>query len=76
MHTLMIAMAVGDLGCASGDAADIERSIRGARGVVDVYVNPATDTAYIRYDPTLTDPESLSALIAAAGYRPGRPRPA
>lgn len=61
-----------DLGCGAG-AATIEHELARAPGVLRVYVNPATETAYVDYDPTETDPWSLAQVIERAGYRAGRP---
>ena len=38
-------------------------------GVVDVYVNPATDTAYIDYDPERVGPDRLLQAVRDLGYR-------
>jgi Cu+-exporting ATPase len=62
-----------DLGCGGGGTATIERELASAPGVLRVYVNPATETAYVDYDPTETDPWSLAQVIEKAGYRAGRP---
>lgn len=61
-----------DLGCGAG-ATTIERELGATNGVSRVYVNPATDTAYVDYDPAETDPWSLVKAIEKAGYRAGRP---
>lgn len=38
-------------------------------GVVEAYVNPATDTAYIDYDPERVGPERLLQVVKGLGYR-------
>lgn len=64
---------VFDLGCGGAGADTIERGLAATDGVLRVYVNPATETAYIDYDPAETDPWSLARVIEKAGYRAGRP---
>lgn len=63
---------VDGLGCGAG-AITIERVLAATYGVLRVYVNPATETAYIDYDPAETDAWALTRAIEHAGYRPGRP---
>ena len=61
-----------DLGCgASGHV--IERVLIAMDGVLRVYVNPASETAYVDYDPAEVDPRTLARAIELAGFRPGRP---
>ncbi len=64
---------VYDLGCGGAGATTIERALARAPGVLRVYANPATETAYIDFDPARTDPRRLARVIEEAGYRPGRP---
>ncbi|NJD29537.1 MAG: heavy-metal-associated domain-containing protein [Chloroflexi bacterium] len=61
------------LGCGGAGAGAVERELAAADGVVRVYVNPATETAYVDYDPSETDPWTLERAVERAGYRPGRP---
>lgn len=49
----------------------VERALARTPGVVYVYVNPATEMAYIEFDPTLTDPDRLIASVEGAGFRAG-----
>ncbi len=62
-----------DLGCGGARAAAVERELASTDGVLTVYVNPATETAYVAYDPAETDPWALTKAIEKAGYRAGRP---
>jgi Cu+-exporting ATPase len=64
---------VYDLGCGGAGARTIERALAATDGVVRVYVNPATETAYIDYDRSETDAETLARAVERAGYRAGRP---
>lgn len=59
------------LGCGGGGAAMIERELARQPGVLRVYVNPATETAYLDYDAALTGATRLAQVIEQAGYRAG-----
>ena len=61
------------LGCGGAGASAVERELAATDGVLRVYVNPATETAYVDFDPAKTDALSLSKAIENAGYRAGRP---
>lgn len=61
------------LGCGGAGATTIERVLAASDGVVRVYVNPVTETAYIDYDASATDPGVLAQVIDETGYRAGRP---
>jgi copper chaperone CopZ len=61
------------LGCGGAGATTIEGELAATDGVVRVYVNPATETAYIDYDPAETDAWVLARAIERAGYQAGRP---
>lgn len=64
---------VYDLGCGGAGARTIERELAATDGVLRAYVNPATETAYIDYDPAEVDSWTLARAVERAGYRPGRP---
>ena len=61
------------LGCGGAGATTVERQLAATDGVLRVYVNPATETAYIDYDPAELDAWALARVIERAGYQPGRP---
>lgn len=61
------------LGCGGSGANTIERELASTDGVLRAYVNPATETAYVDYDPAETDAWVLARAIERAGYHPGRP---
>jgi copper chaperone CopZ len=61
------------LGCGGSGAITIERELAATDGVLRVYVNPATETAYVDYNPADTDARVLARAIERAGYRAGRP---
>jgi len=61
-----------DLDCgASGHV--IERVLIATDGVLRAYVNPATETAYVDFDPAEVDTSALARAIERAGFRPGHP---
>ena len=60
------------LGCGGGGATSIERELARQPGVLRIYVNPATEMAYVDYDPATTDPLRLAQAIERTGYRAGR----
>ena len=59
------------LGCGGGGTTTIERELAGQPGVLRAYVNPATEYAYIDYDPAKTNPRRLAQAIEQTGYRVG-----
>jgi len=61
------------LGCGGAGATTIERELAATDGVLAVNVNPASETAYIDYDPAETDAWVLARVIERTGYRAGRP---
>lgn len=61
------------LGCGGAGATTIERELAATDGVIRVYVNPATETAYVDYDRSETDAWTLARVVERAGYRAGRP---
>ncbi|MDA8202663.1 MAG: heavy metal-associated domain-containing protein [Chloroflexi bacterium] len=69
-----IRVPVGGIACSS-DAVALERALSAVAGVFAAYVNTATDTAYVAYDPGQVDGDALAAAVTAAGYRAGRPVP-
>ena len=71
--TTLVRIPVYGLGCGGPGAHTVERELAATDGVVRVYVNPATETAYIDYDPSETDPWTLARAVEKAGYRAGRP---
>ena len=73
MKTQRITIPIDDLSCSGGGVLIIERALARTSGVVYVYVNPATEMAYIEYDPQQVDPGRLSNVVEHAGFRAGMP---
>ncbi|HRQ41573.1 MAG TPA: heavy metal-associated domain-containing protein [Chloroflexota bacterium] len=69
-QTQRLTLPLYNLGCSSGDVLIVERILAQQSGVVEVYANPATETAYIVYDPGLTNEAHLTMVIKRAGFGP------
>lgn len=59
--------------CQGSGSLIIEGVLLRVPGVVYAYVNPATEMAYVQYDPALCNPDELSAAIQRAGFEAGKP---
>jgi len=67
-----IALPIYHLSCGGGGSLMIERALARTAGVVTVYVNSATEMAYVSYDPNQCTAEHLAATIEQAGFGPKR----
>ena len=73
MSSARLTMAIYGLSCGGGGALAVERALAKLPGVVRVYVNPATEMAYVEYDPARLRWEQLVAAVEAVGFRAGEP---
>ncbi len=73
MARMKVVMPVFDLSCGGGGSRLVEHVIRKLPGIADVYVNPATEMAYVDYDPSDLTPEQIAEAIASAGYKTSLP---
>ncbi len=67
-----LTLPIDDLRC--GGALIVERALARTPGVVHVYVNPATEMAYIEFDTAAADVSQLIAAIVSVGFHVERPR--
>lgn len=67
-----VTLPIYGLGCGGGGALTAERALARVPGVVQAYVNPATEMAYVEYEPAVTGPEQLVAAIECSGFRTGK----
>jgi copper chaperone CopZ len=73
--TRKLTLPVLGLGCGGGGADTIEKVVARVPGVTAVYVNRASETAYIDFDPKQCGPDDLSAAVESAGFRVVSPPP-
>ncbi len=73
MKSQRITLPIDDLSCGGGGALIVERALARTAGVVYVYVNPATEMAYVEYDPAQVDADRLTKVVEHAGFRAGVP---
>jgi len=60
MGAKRLTIPISGLRCAGSECYTLERALRTEPGVVDVYVNPVTEIAYIDYDPAMSGQASLN----------------
>lgn len=72
--TVRLTLEIYGLESAGEDAAlAIERALGQQSGVVQARVNPATEMAYVRYDPARATVARLVEAVALAGFGAGEP---
>lgn len=69
MPTSRTALPLSSQACGGGHLT-VERMLSEVAGVVTVSVNPMSEMAYAEYDPTLTDPAVLFAVLRRSGFAP------
>jgi P-type Cu+ transporter len=73
MKTQRITLPIDRLSCGGGGALIVERALARISGVVYVYVNCATEMAYVEYDPMQSDLDRLIAAVKQLGFDTGVP---
>lgn len=68
-----VAIPVFGLSLGGCGAEQVERALRPLPGVLYTYVNRATETAYVRYDPDRIGHAALRRGIEVLGLRAGSP---
>lgn len=71
MSTQRTVLPLAPFGCAGSERYTVERVLHGEPGVVEVFVNPVTEMAYVDYDPLLTGPTELFDVLRRTGFAPG-----
>ena len=69
-----ITLPVGGMTCAACQAT-VQRALQQTPGVHDATVDLMTARAAVHYDPAVTDPESLVAVVRDIGYEAELPMP-
>ena len=64
-----IALPIIGLSCGGGGSASLEKVLRGLPGVHWVYVNPATEMAYVEYAAELVDLGEIGRAVESVGFR-------
>jgi copper chaperone CopZ len=59
----VIGLSLGGCG-----ALALERQMRRLSGILEVYVNPATENAYVDYDPERVTSAAIAAKVRELGY--------
>ena len=73
MDSQKITLPIEDFGCAGSGAIVVERALARVPGVLRVYVNAATEMAYVRYDADRCTILALRDAVASAGFHTGAP---
>jgi Cu+-exporting ATPase len=66
-----LTLPIDGLACGGGGALAVERGIARLPGVSRVYVNAATEMAYIELDPDRCTPADIGRAVERAGFRVG-----
>jgi copper chaperone CopZ len=69
-----LTLPIEGLACGGGGTLTIERALAKLPGVERVYVNPATEMAYVEIDPIRCSRTDLARTIEQLGFRVEAPR--
>lgn len=75
MKPQRVTVPIYNLGCGGSGSLVVERALTRLPGVRYVYLNPATEMAYIEFDPEQCAAAQLEAVIAAEGFGPPKVQP-
>ncbi len=73
MATERITIPIYGLGSGGGGSSTIERALAKEIGITRATVNPATEMAYVEYDPAVTHGEQIVAVVRRVGFDTGVP---
>jgi len=73
MKAQRMTLPISDLSYGGGGLLIVERALARTLGVIYVYANPATEMAYVEYDPEQVDSSRLIKVVEQAGLRAGIP---
>jgi copper chaperone CopZ len=68
-----VTVPIEDFGCSGSGALIVERALVNVPGVLRVYVNAATEAAYVKYDADRCTIAALQAAVARTGFHAGMP---
>lgn len=68
-----VTFPIYDLSCNGGGSLTIERTILQVDGVCNAYVSPATEMAYVEFDPSRCTPDALTKAVEHVGFHAGAP---
>ncbi len=68
-----VTFPIHDLSCGGGGSLIIERTILRMDGVRNAYVNPATEMAYVEFDPSCCTLDALTEAVEHLGFHAGAP---
>ena len=73
MRSRRVSIPVYGLACGGGGALTVEHALKRIAGTTEVYVNPATQEAYVEFDADRVTVEALCEGIRRCGFHPGTP---
>jgi copper chaperone CopZ len=73
MKAQRMTLPISGLSCGGGGVLIVERALARTPGVIYVYANPATEMAYVEYDPEQVDSGRLIKVVEQVGLRAGIP---